>query len=139
LRVRAIDINGDWSFGNGAENYLVNINALQQMINTKLKFFLNDCFFAMTQGIDWFNLLGGKNQIALNLAINATILGTENVVSLNQLTLTLTSSRLITIVYSVNTTYGVIPTTSVAFVPEDYLITQSGQIITTQGGLPISI
>ena len=80
MRVRALDSNGDWTFGQGQNNYLVNQAAVVQNINTRLKMFVGDCFFALSAGIDWTNLLGSKNQVALNLAINTTILNTDGVV-----------------------------------------------------------
>ncbi len=79
MRVRALDANGDWTFGAGANDYLVNQAAVVQAIATRLLMFLGDCFFATNQGIDWFTFLGGsKNQLALELAINAVILNTQS-------------------------------------------------------------
>jgi hypothetical protein len=79
MRVRALDSNGDWTFGAGLNNYLTGTAAVSQAIATRLLSFLGDCFFATNEGIDWFTFLGGsKNQLALQLAINAVILNTQS-------------------------------------------------------------
>lgn len=105
--VRALDTNSDWTFGASLNNYLNNTAAVIQNINTRLQEFLGDCFFNTGAGINWFNLLGNKNQVALNLAITNTILNTDQVISLSQLSINLNDiSRNISISYTVNTTYG---------------------------------
>lgn len=78
MRVRAITGLGDWTFGAGLNNYLTARAAAAQAIGTRLSSFLGDCFWATNVGIDWFNLLGNKNQLALQLAISATILNTQS-------------------------------------------------------------
>lgn len=105
--VRALDSNGDWTFGKGQNDYKSANNAVAQNIQTRLLSFLGDCFFDVTAGIDWFNLLGGKDQLALNLAVSATILNTENVTGILQLFLTFTPrTRSISIQYQVQTIYS---------------------------------
>ncbi len=106
MRVRAIDQNHDWLFGKGQNDYRRNLSAVVQNINTRLSSFLGDCFFDNAAGIDWFNLLGGKDQLALNLAISAVILNTENVTGIFQLSLTLNVRRNFEIRYVVQTTYS---------------------------------
>jgi hypothetical protein len=106
--VRALTSTGDWTYGSGKNNYLSANAAVAQSIATRLLSFLGDCFFATNAGLDWWTFLGGsKDQLALQLAINATILNTENVtgivitnVLLNHLT------RAFTISYTVTTTFG---------------------------------
>ena len=44
--VRALDKDGDWTFGQGLSNYLVNIDALAQVIQTRIKSYLANCFFS---------------------------------------------------------------------------------------------
>jgi hypothetical protein len=104
---RALDSNGDWTFGSGINNYLTGNAEIAQNIQTRLQAFLGDCFFDMGSGIDWFNLLGGKNQLALQLAVAAVILNTTNVTGGLQLSLTyLPQTRALSIVYKVQTTYS---------------------------------
>lgn len=59
---RDLDSNGDWEFGQGFQNYAINEAAIDLNIKTSLYSWLNDCFFALTSGIDWANLLGSKNK-----------------------------------------------------------------------------
>lgn len=131
--VRALDPIGDWTFGKGKNNYLVNDFAIGQNLITRLNSFLGDCFFDVTAGIDWFNLLGSKNQFALNLAISATILKTDGIVEMKQLSVVLESTRKLTIIYNVKTKFGGAITGNLGA-----LLTQDGFVITTQGGEPIN-
>ncbi len=106
MRVRAIDSEHDWLFGKGQNDYRRNLEAVVQNIDTRLSSFLGDCFFDNAAGIDWFNLLGNKDQLALNLAVSAVILNTENVTGILQLLLTVNVRRNIEVRYRVQTTYS---------------------------------
>lgn len=107
--VRAIDNVGDWLFGKGRNDYRQNQAAIAQNIQTRLNSFLGDCFFDTGAGIDWFNLLGGKDQTALNLAINAVILNTEGVTGMLQLGANLDeTTRVFLVQYKVQTIYSVL-------------------------------
>ena len=81
--VRALDENGDWTFGKGKNNYLKDREALKQSVKTRLYCFLGDCFFDISDGIDWFNRLGEKDQLALQLDVSARILNTEGVTGIS--------------------------------------------------------
>lgn len=106
--VRGLDSTGDWLFGKGKNDYLSGNAAVAQDIQTRVQCFLGDCFFDVSSGIDWWNLLQRSSQIALNLAISSTILNTENVTGINQLYITLNAdSRSVSIGYDVQTTYSV--------------------------------
>jgi hypothetical protein len=104
--VRSIDAENDWNFGKGKNDYKSANDAIAQNIKTRLQSFLGDCFFDIAAGIDWFNLLGSKNQLALSLEINAVILNTENVTGIKQLFVSLTD-RVFEVSYRVQTTYSV--------------------------------
>lgn len=104
-RVRQIDVNHDWLFGKGQNDYVTGTAAVVQNINTRLSSFLGDCFFDLGAGIDWFNLLGGKDQVTLNLSISAVILNTLNVTGILQLSTALSAARVFTVSYKVQTTY----------------------------------
>lgn len=58
--VRALDKDGDWTFGQGLSNYLVNIDALAQVIQTRIKSYLANCFFDLGAGIPWDQRLSQK-------------------------------------------------------------------------------
>lgn len=131
--VRALTPLGDWTFGKGIQDYKSGNDAVAQSIQTKLLFFLNDCFFATNRGIDWFNLLGGKNQALLNLQVSATILNAPGVLNMLQLSINLINlTRALTIVYSVNTIY----TGTNVVVPGQvsFLLTQDGSFLVTEDG-----
>lgn len=106
--VRQLDNNHDWNFGAGRSNYLQANAAIAQNINTRLNSVLGDCFFDLASGIDWFNLLGSSQQLALNIAISTTILNTAQVTGILQLSSSLSVSRLFTVFYQVQTVYSTV-------------------------------
>lgn len=107
MRVRSIDGNNDWTFGKGQNDYMRDQKAVMQNIKTRLQSFLGDCFFDNGAGVDWFNLLGAKDLLALNLAITSVILNTTEVTGILQLNTNLTATRALNISYRVQTTYSV--------------------------------
>jgi hypothetical protein len=104
--VRQLDEDKDWTFGKGRNDYIKDNMAIVQNINTRLGSFQGDCFFNLGAGLDWFNALGEKNQLAINLAISATILNTPNVTGIQQLAINLSPSRNLTVRYAVQTIYS---------------------------------
>jgi hypothetical protein len=106
--IRAVDSENDWLFGKGLNDYRSGQAAIQQNIKNNLLMFLGDCFAALDQGIDWWNLLGGKNETAINLAVNAAILGTEGVTGIRQTSINLNNTRQLSIVYNVTTVFSVV-------------------------------
>jgi hypothetical protein len=101
--VRALDSNGDWLFGKGRNDYRSGVLAIGQNIQTRLAMFLGDCFFATQTGIDWWNLLGGKNPVGLQLSIQTTIINTNNVTGLKQLSFSLSENRVFEAQFQVQT------------------------------------
>lgn len=106
MRVRALDGDGDWQFGKGRNDYKQGLKTVVQNIKTRLMSFLGDCFFATGDGIDWFNLLGSKETLGLELSVAATILNTSEVTGLLQLSVSLDSERRVFINYQAATIYG---------------------------------
>lgn len=113
MRVRALTQDHDWMFGKGQNDYLRGNAAIAQNINTRLSSFLGNCFFDLGAGIDWFNLLGAKDQTALNLSISTVILNTAEVTGILQLSVGLNGAREFSVQYKVQTVYS---TTSDTFV-----------------------
>ncbi len=64
MTIRNLTGDGDWTFGQGRQNYLTGQDAIALNIATRLRSFLNDTFWAMDFGIDWWNLLGQRNPAA---------------------------------------------------------------------------
>lgn len=108
MRIRTLTPTGDWTFGKGRNNYKDGREATAQDIQTRLKSFLGDCFFNLDAGVDWFRLNGGKGDIELKLQISATILNTQNVQTVDQITFVRGQDRSFFIQYRVTTTYGII-------------------------------
>lgn len=110
MRVRKVDSVGDWSFGKGVNDYLFQNLAVMQNIKTRLNSFLGNCFFDMASGINWFQLLatpGISARAELNLAITNTILGTDGVIGLVNISTSEDSKRNFSVTYRVQTVYSV--------------------------------
>lgn len=135
MRVRAIDANGDWTFGKGQNDYLLNKKAVEQNIKTRLQEFIGDCFWNLGAGVDWFTYLGGKDEITLNLSISSVIGNTTYVVSFTLVSVNLNRrTRNITITYTANTAFGLIQNDTVIVTPQNFITTQDGDILITEGG-----
>ena len=81
---RALDENKDWTFGKGLNNYKSENAAVGLNISTRINSWLNDCFFDLTAGIDWYNRLGSKNQRELlEQDLRRIILQSEDVTGIN--------------------------------------------------------
>lgn len=137
--VRSLDSIGDWNFGKGKNDYLVNNKAIVQNIATRLKSFLGDCFFSLGSGLDWFNLLGSKDQLALEMSVRAVILNTREVVSIVDVSINLEeTTRRINMKYTVDTVYTTALQSPPVFGLSTFLLTESGDVIVTESGQPIS-
>ncbi len=104
--IRALDTDHDWTFGRGKSDYNRDQKAIAENVQTRLFSFLNDCFFDITAGIDWFRLLGKKdmqNEIVLNC--RAIVLQSEGVVRINSLSVSVTETRRIFIQMSIDTIF----------------------------------
>lgn len=107
MRVRAIDTANDWVFGRGLQDYKVDDRAVAQNVKTRLQSFYRDCFFDLTAGIDWFNLLSRGTESLLLLAIKQNIINAEGVVGLNTVDIDFDRvERHITIKYDIKTIYS---------------------------------
>lgn len=111
MTTRKINNDNDWTFGSGRGNYVSGVDEVAQNIKTRLQSFLGDCFFSLSEGVDWFNLIGSKRILEIRLAVSSTILNTDNVLSMIELDVELSDSRNLTITYTVNTVYGEISDT----------------------------
>ena len=106
--VRALNAEGDWTFGGGKSNYVDKNTAVRQMIRCRLLEFTGNCFWNPQGGLDWPNLFGQKNQQVVALSVSSIILNTDSVtgivpplnVSLNRHTRGLSISGQVNTVYS---------------------------------------
>nr|DAT18300.1 MAG TPA: hypothetical protein [Caudoviricetes sp.] len=62
MKIRNVDANWDWTFGQSTTNYVNKLYAVALDNKMKLLEFTNDCFFALQNGIPWLTRLGMKNQ-----------------------------------------------------------------------------
>ncbi len=134
MRVRATDYRNDWLFGKGQNDYVTQGLAVAQSIRTRLGEVLGDCFFNINAGLDLFNLLGSKNLVALNLAVKAIILNTENVVGIVEVLVTVNTNRHATLSYEVKCAFGVTIRNNLSL-----LLTEDGDLLVTEDGDGIGI
>lgn len=106
---RGVTAANDWTFGQGRGSYFRDQQAIAADVKTSLLFFLNDCFFAMNTGVDWWNLLGAKNPTAQNnilLQTRTAILGVNGVVRINSVDSRVdAATRRVTINYNLDSVF----------------------------------
>lgn len=137
--VRSVDGDNDWNFGKGKSDYRSGDEAIAQNIKTRLMSFVNDCFFDMPAGLDWWNLLGSKNLIGLRIAVRQCILETDGVNSLVEVSTNLDENRNLSISYEVTTMSGAIIEQATVLDETFNLVTESGYGILTEDGSYITI
>lgn len=105
--IRALDANGDWTFGKGKSNYKKDLPALRQNIKTRLLEWKGDCFFDSGAGVDWNSRLGKRSQInPLIDEVRTVILKTDGVTEVLNVDSNLDSDRNLTLNYSIKTVFG---------------------------------
>lgn len=105
--IRGLDSEGDWLFGKGKNDYRTGINAISQNIETRLKSWKNDCFFALNEGVDYKNLLGMGKQAFLDIDVKRVLLLSEGVLKIDEFESTLDrDERDYTLISVVTTIYG---------------------------------
>lgn len=106
MKVRALDINGDWTFGKGKSNYLSGTLAVAQIVQTRLYMIQGDCFWDPDGWVDWFRLLGTNQRKGLLYSIRAVIMNSPGVDRLNDLGIQVDRNRRSTLNYDLTTVYG---------------------------------
>tara|TARA_R110000782_G_scaffold54444_1_gene115129 strand:+ start:193 stop:540 length:348 start_codon:yes stop_codon:yes gene_type:complete len=103
--IRALDADGDWTFGKGLSNYASNNAGIEQNIKTRYNEWVGDCFFNSEAGIDWSNRLGYGSKDVLENDIKSLIAKSYGVVSVESLSSQLVG-RKFTASYSVKTIFS---------------------------------
>lgn len=103
---RNLDGDGDWTWGNSINNYVIQNQEVGLNIKTRVMSFLGDCFFAVNEGIDWWNLLDYRYQDRLENAVTEVVKNTEGVTALNEVDVLVNADRNIRILYDVQTVYS---------------------------------
>ncbi len=111
ITVRALDSNGDPMRGQGTSNFLSDINAVTQIIVTRLKLFQGEWFEDTTDGTPMFqSLLGHPITLqAAALILRNRILGTPYVTSISSFSINFTpASRALSFAATVLTQFGTV-------------------------------
>jgi len=106
--VRSIDISGDFTFGRGKANYKTGKDAIMQSIQTHLKSWKGDCFFALDDGVDYNNFLDRNTKTFLDNDIKRVILQSDGVIRIDSFSSEIGEDRDYTSNASVMTIYGII-------------------------------
>ena len=117
MRYRREDDNGDYTFGQGDDTWLINSpEAVAQAIKTRFELWYGQWFLDTTEGTPWIqSVLGKQRPEVYNLAIRQRILETAGVSSITAFDTTVnTSTRRVTFTATVETLYGITTVTSEA-------------------------
>lgn len=108
MSIRALDpITGDWSFGQGRQNYLTGESEINEDIATALKVFLGECFFDTSAGVDWWNLIGGRDPKGIILQCRKVIASRAGVTKITAVNAELDArTRDLRISYNVSTVFS---------------------------------
>lgn len=83
MKVRALDNNWDWRFGQSKQCYATESLGCAYDIKQKILCWYNDCFFDMQEGIDYKNLLGSKGgKTRLDNSVKKIIITNPDVVEI---------------------------------------------------------
>lgn len=108
MRYRALDENGDYTFGQGNGNFLVNSPAcVAQAVKTRLLLLTGEWFLDTADGTPYAeDILGKSNQLTRDSVIRARILGTEGVTEIVEYESSLSPNRDFTVTARINTAFG---------------------------------
>lgn len=116
IKMRNVDSKGDWCFGNNLQDYGDNLLSTQNNIKTRLQSVKYDCFFDLTSGIDWFNILGDRGKYArdvVEINVRLCILQSLYVTELVDLQVITNDDRSLELKYTINTIFGIITDSTV--------------------------
>ena len=103
MKIRALDNNNDWTFGKSL--FKRDNNAVAQSIKTKLQSWRGDCYFDLTAGVDWSNILGLKIKQLAIADIKRVIAQVTGVLTIDVAFDTI-DNRVLTVSYTVTTIYN---------------------------------
>jgi hypothetical protein len=109
MRYRALDADGDYTFGRGLGNFLIdNRECVAQSVLTRMRLWQGEWFIDKTSGMPWATEVLGKYTLPLyDFAIRQRILGTENVTGIAAYSSTYDSAtRAIAVEAEIDTAYG---------------------------------
>ena len=110
MRYRALDENGDYTFGAGPANFLVNTPAtVAQSVLTRLRLWQGEWFLDTTVGTPWLQQIldTGRGKALRDLAIQTRVLSTHGVTGINTYASTIDpKTRNMAIEMTITTIYG---------------------------------
>jgi len=109
MRYRKQDENGDYTFGNGLNNFHIdNVDAVAQAIDTRLKLWVGEWFADVSDGTGWSQAILGKHSKNLyELTLRQRVLETKGVISIQEFQSALDpNTRKLVVTMVVETVYG---------------------------------
>lgn len=114
MRYRALDGNGDMTFGASQANFHANTpEGVAQAVVTRLALLLEEWFLDSTEGTPWrTEILGPRTRPTYDAAIRARILGTQGVTAITAYASQL-AGRDLGVQATIDTIYGPAPVSTV--------------------------
>lgn len=108
MRYRALDADGDYTFGRGQANFLVDSPAcVGQLVLTRLRLWEGEWFLDEGEGTPYEQKILGKGTVAVyDLAIRARILETQGVTGIQDYASSRDEQRRLAVTARVSTQYG---------------------------------
>jgi hypothetical protein len=116
MRYRKLDADGDYTFGRGQGDFLVDSpTCVAQAVQTALLLAQGEWFLDSTAGVPWSTkILGYGTGSVYDLTLKEAILGVEGVDSITSYSSTLDAlTRRLTVVADISTIYGAVTVTVV--------------------------
>jgi len=82
--IRNLDVNNDWQFGKGIQDYKRDLDAIELNIKTRLKSWKGDCFYLPAEGVDYNNFLDVGTKTFLDSDVKRVILQSEGVIKMTE-------------------------------------------------------
>lgn len=109
MRYRRLDADGDYSFGRGMDDFLIDVpEAPAQAALTRLFLFQGDWFLDSAEGMTWrTRVLGNRTADTRDPAIRARVLGTPGVSRIDEYSSNLNrDTRRFSVDMKISTIYG---------------------------------
>lgn len=107
--IRNLDVNSDWTFGSGIQNYKKDLAAIELNIKTRLKSWKGDCFYLPAEGVDYNNFLDVGTKNFLDSDLKRVILQSEGVIKITEYESSLDrDTRALTVSTTIQTIFGIV-------------------------------
>src|SRR5271170_6520126 len=120
MRYRQLSPTGDYVFGQGSQNFYIDIPAtVGQLVKTELLLHQGEWFLNLAYGMPWETQVLGRNTAATrDAAIKTLVLGMQGVTQINSYTSSLNAiNRTFTVNMTITTIYSNAPIPVVVIVP----------------------